>query len=102
MTLADLAHHLSSADNDKHRWKLVWEFLEEYRRELLQYARLRSAGLTLSAANDVLAGSLGDGAVRWSLALAAMVNAGSGTQALLGSRRLTNAAAARPSSPTAS
>jgi hypothetical protein len=33
MTLADLAHHLSSADNDKHRWKLVWEFLEEYRWE---------------------------------------------------------------------
>jgi hypothetical protein len=33
MTLADLAHHLSTADSDKIRWKLVWEFLEEYRWE---------------------------------------------------------------------
>jgi MFS family permease len=48
-------------------------------------------------ANDLLAGSLGDGAVRWSLALAAMVNAGSGTQALLGARQLAESASARPS-----
>ncbi len=47
-------------------------------------------------ANDLLAGSLGDGAVRWSLALAAMVNAGSGTQALLGARQLADAPGARP------
>lgn len=33
MTLAELARHLSSAENDKIRWKLVWEFLEEYRWE---------------------------------------------------------------------
>ena len=33
MTLADLAHHLGAADSDKIRWKLVWEFLEEYRWE---------------------------------------------------------------------
>ena len=34
MRLADLASHLSRAANDKTRWKLVWEFLEEYRWEL--------------------------------------------------------------------
>jgi predicted MFS family arabinose efflux permease len=39
-------------------------------------------------ATDLLAGLLGDGAVRWSLALAALVNAGSGTQALFGARWL--------------
>jgi hypothetical protein len=33
MTLADLAGYLSAAENDKIRWKLVWEFLEEYRWE---------------------------------------------------------------------
>lgn len=33
MTLADLARHLSATDSDKTRWKLVWEFLEEYRWE---------------------------------------------------------------------
>ena len=31
MTIADLAEHLSRAADDKTRWKLVWEFLEEYR-----------------------------------------------------------------------
>lgn len=33
MTLADLAGHLGATDNEKIRWKLVWEFLEEYRWE---------------------------------------------------------------------
>jgi hypothetical protein len=33
MTLADLAGHLSRAADDRTRWKLVWEFLEEYRWE---------------------------------------------------------------------
>lgn len=39
-------------------------------------------------ANDALAATLGADAVRWSLAVAALVCAGSGTQALLGARRL--------------
>ncbi len=38
--------------------------------------------------NDLLAARLGDGAVRWSLALAALVGGGSGILALLGARRL--------------
>ena len=33
MTVADLASHLSQAPDDKTKWKLVWEFLEEYRWE---------------------------------------------------------------------
>jgi len=33
MTLANLADRLASAAEDKVRWKLVWEFLEEYRWE---------------------------------------------------------------------
>lgn len=33
ITLSELAGHLASAANDKIRWKLVWEFLEEYRWE---------------------------------------------------------------------
>jgi hypothetical protein len=33
MTIADLAGHLARAADDKIRWKLVWEFLEEYRWE---------------------------------------------------------------------
>jgi hypothetical protein len=33
MTLADLASHLTRAGDDRTRWKLVWEFLEEYRWE---------------------------------------------------------------------
>jgi hypothetical protein len=33
MTIADLAMHLSQTTDDKIRWKLVWEFLEEYRWE---------------------------------------------------------------------
>lgn len=33
MTIADLAARLSRAADDRTRWKLVWEFLEEYRWE---------------------------------------------------------------------
>ena len=34
MTVADLAARLSRTADDKMRWKLVWEFMEEYRWEL--------------------------------------------------------------------
>lgn len=49
--------------------------------------------------NDLLAARLGDGAVRWSLALAALVGGGSGVLALVGARRLvhTGHPAAAPS-----
>src|SRR5262249_51465392 len=33
MTLADLAQHLIATAEERVRWKLVWEFLEEYRWE---------------------------------------------------------------------
>jgi hypothetical protein len=33
MTIADLGTHLCRAADDRTRWKLVWEFLEEYRWE---------------------------------------------------------------------
>lgn len=33
MTLADLGRRLAGVDDVKTRWKLVWEFLEEYRWE---------------------------------------------------------------------
>lgn len=33
MTVADLAGRLSGAADDRTRWKLVWEFMEEYRWE---------------------------------------------------------------------
>ncbi len=33
MTVADLGAHLSRTADDRTRWKLVWEFLEEYRWE---------------------------------------------------------------------
>jgi len=33
MTLVDLAGHLGAADDDRHRWRLVAEFLEEHRHE---------------------------------------------------------------------
>lgn len=33
MTLAQLAGHLASADDDRHRWRLVAEMLEEHRHE---------------------------------------------------------------------
>lgn len=31
MTMTGLASHLSGQDDEKVKWKLVWEFLEEYR-----------------------------------------------------------------------
>lgn len=33
MTLVDLAGHLRRAADDRHRWRLIAEFLEEYRHE---------------------------------------------------------------------
>jgi hypothetical protein len=33
MTIADLAGHVHAATDDQTRWRLVWEFLEEYRWE---------------------------------------------------------------------
>jgi hypothetical protein len=33
MTLATLARHLRTTEDGRLRWKLVWEFLEEYRWE---------------------------------------------------------------------
>jgi hypothetical protein len=33
MTVADLAVHLSQTTDEKIRWKIFWEFLEEYRWE---------------------------------------------------------------------
>jgi hypothetical protein len=33
MTIADLAGHLRATDSGETRWRLVWEFLEEYRWE---------------------------------------------------------------------
>lgn len=35
MTLANLAGHLAQTPDDKTKWKLVWEFMEEYRWEPL-------------------------------------------------------------------
>jgi hypothetical protein len=36
MTVADLAAYMSRAEDDRTRWKLVWEFLEEYRWEQVE------------------------------------------------------------------
>jgi hypothetical protein len=33
MTLVDLAGHLAKTEDDRHRWRLIAEFLEEYRHE---------------------------------------------------------------------
>lgn len=33
MTLVDLAGHLGNTDDDRHRWRLIAEFLEEHRHE---------------------------------------------------------------------
>lgn len=33
MTVADLGAHIARTTDDRTRWKLVWEFLEEYRWE---------------------------------------------------------------------
>ena len=49
MTLADLAGYLSRAADDRTRWKLTWEFLEEYR-------WVRQARCSLAAAGRAGAG----------------------------------------------
>ena len=36
MTMAELAGHLSRQDDEKTKWKHVWEFLEEYRWEPIE------------------------------------------------------------------
>ncbi len=36
MTLVGLAGHLATADDDRHRWRFVAEFLEEHRHELFE------------------------------------------------------------------
>lgn len=61
MNLADLARHLLSTADDKIRWKLVWEFLEEYRWEPPGV----QVGL-LQAAPDLV------GDERWDVLLAAL------------------------------
>src|SRR5690242_4168813 len=61
MTLADLAGHLSRAADDRTRWKLTWEFLEEY--------RWGSAALQLSLLRYEPPG-VGD--ERWDVLLAAL------------------------------
>jgi hypothetical protein len=61
MTLADVAGHLSRAADDRTRWKLIWEFLEEYRWE--------STAVQLSLLRDEPPG-VGD--ERWDVLLAAL------------------------------
>jgi hypothetical protein len=51
MTLADLASRLVRTSDSKTRWKLVWEFLEEYRWEAVDHA----PDLWLLAIRDFLA-----------------------------------------------
>jgi hypothetical protein len=61
MSLADLAHHLGAGAGDKLRWKLVWEFMEEYRWEPAE----RQVALLLAEPDP-----LGD--KRWDALLAAL------------------------------
>jgi len=61
MSLADLAGHLARADDDAHRWRLVAEFLEEYRHEVA------AARALLLAAEPA-----GTGDERWDVFLAAL------------------------------
>ncbi|WP_433458323.1 hypothetical protein [Micromonospora sp. CA-248212] len=61
MSLTRLATHLASADTDRIRWKLVWEFLEEYRWEPAE----TRAGLLRDEP-----GPIGD--ARWDALLAAL------------------------------
>lgn len=95
MTLVDLAGHLAAAGDDGHRWRLVAEFLEEYRHEP---AADRAALLADEPP------STGD--ERWDVFLAALAEHlatrdGRGAAAWAGERRLTvfwfpfNSAAAR-------
>jgi hypothetical protein len=61
MRIADLASYLSRAADDKTRWKLVWEFLEEYRWE----QKDRQPGLLQDE-------PLTTGDARWDVLLAAL------------------------------
>ena len=61
MTLAELAGRLARTADDKARWKLVWEFLEEYRWE--------SASVQLSLVQDEPTPT---GDQRWDTLLAAL------------------------------
>jgi hypothetical protein len=61
MDLAALAGHLASAPADQVRWKLLWEFLEEYRWEPAE----SRVGLVMAEP-----GTTGD--VRWDALLAAL------------------------------
>jgi hypothetical protein len=47
MTLAELAGRLARTADDKVQWKLVWEFLEEYRWEIadVQLSCVRQGGV---------------------------------------------------------
>lgn len=63
MTLSDLARQLAKVDVGKWRWKLVWEFLEEYRWESAdrQDALLRDEPPTISDERwDVLLAALAE------------------------------------------
>ncbi|MEV1321460.1 hypothetical protein AB0J14_35895 [Micromonospora arborensis] len=61
MSLSRLASYLASADTDQIRWKLVWEFSEEYRWEAAE-TRL---GLLMDEPGPV-------GDARWDVLLAAL------------------------------
>lgn len=61
MTLVELAGHLAAADDDRYRWRLVAEFLEEYRHEA---ADERAALLAEEPPNT--------GEERWDVFLAAL------------------------------
>lgn len=61
MTLASLADHLAATGEDKVRWKLVWEFLEEYRWEVADVQRRLVVGEPASVNDE-----------RWDALLAAL------------------------------
>ena len=61
MTLVDLGRRLAGVDDVKTRWKLVWEFLEEYRWE--------PDDVQASLLNDEPPGTGGE---RWDVLLAAL------------------------------
>lgn len=61
MTLVDLAGHLAANSDDRDRWRLIAEFLEEYRHEPVQ----QRAGLLVDEPPSV-------GDQRWDVFLAAL------------------------------
>lgn len=61
MTLGDLAVHLGATNEDQHRWRLIAEFLEEYRHEPAAERRALLADEPLST-----------GDARWDVFLAAL------------------------------